>query len=389
MKKKSLRVLMITLIIISAAVPSVSMAAGIDLDIDGRRIKTSSYIENGSTLVPLRVVAEEMDMEVVWNGARREVNIVDGENNIILPIGSKVAFRNDKKISLSVPAIIKTGVTYVPIRFIADSFNRGISWDGESRLVSISSIGNKAVAKSNNYLGFEKDPNIEKIREAILDGKTIVDLDLKDRKNFLARFVREYSYLAYMETGITYTLNSKGETLSVDLQMTDDDFRKLRETDKKVDEIVRDLNLMSSKISDLEKVRMIHDYIIDNAYYAVNSTHSNVYTAYGALIEGKAVCAGYSKAFQHIAHKAGLETIYVSGIANNGGGYESHAWNKVKLDGDWYNIDVTWDDPVSSKPMLNYDYFLKADRELPMHKPGSKVSYPEAIKVKDFTIKFR
>lgn len=389
MKKNKLKIFIVAVLILGFTSPDRVLAKGIGLNIDGRDVESGSYIDKGRTLVPLRIIGEELGMNVSWNGARREVTIVDGESKLVLAIGSKSAFKDGLEIPLEVPAAIKSSTTYVPIRFIADAFSRDIFWDSGARVVSISSSGNRAQAGGRKYLGFQKDPDMEKIREAILKGETLVDVNIKDRKNFLARFVREYSYLAYIDRGVSYTLNSKGETLSMDLKMGKEDFRKLEMAEKKADEIVRTLDLNGSGVSDLEKIKRIHDYLINNAQYAVNSTHPNVYTAYGALIEGKAVCAGYSKAFQQIAHKAGLETVYVSGIADNGGGYESHAWNKVKLDGDWYNIDVTWDDPVSSKPMLTYDYFLKADRELPMHKPGNKVAYPEAVKVKDFTKSFK
>ena len=57
------------------------------------------------------------------------------------------------------------------------------------------------------------------------------------------------------------------------------------------------------------------------------------------------------------AQEAETGEVVEIGIGNGGG----HAWNKVKVDGSWYNIDLTWDDPVSSRPILSYDYFLVSD----------------------------
>ena len=84
------------------------------------------------------------------------------------------------------------------------------------------------------------------------------------------------------------------------------------------------------------------------------------------------MCDGYAKAFLTLAEKAGLTAIRVTGIAANGSGStESHAWNQVKVDGKWYNIDVTWDDPVVSGDYtgdnLRYTYFLVPDSSFTDH----------------------
>ena len=85
-------------------------------------------------------------------------------------------------------------------------------------------------------------------------------------------------------------------------------------------------------------------YMVETIRYAEERYRSNSmveddYTAYGALIEGEAVCAGYARAFDKLAARCGIESHYV---ANS-----THAWNVVELDdGKWYHVDVTWEDPV-------------------------------------------
>lgn len=105
-------------------------------------------------------------------------------------------------------------------------------------------------------------------------------------------------------------------------------------------------------MSDYEKELQIIQYLVENveydkSYYS-NSIPSVSYSAYGALVLDKAVCSGYARAFQVLAEACGLETDYVSGTAEGPRGWAGHAWNRVCLDGDWYNVDVTWEDPVSS-----------------------------------------
>ena len=106
-------------------------------------------------------------------------------------------------------------------------------------------------------------------------------------------------------------------------------------------------------LSDVDKVMALHDYLIDYIEYA--DTHI-VRRAYGALIEKKAVCQGYAQAFQKILSNLNIEGHTVIGW-NISSEPVLHEWNRVKLDGKWYYIDLTWDDTpwVSHK---NYKYFL-------------------------------
>lgn len=145
-------------------------------------------------------------------------------------------------------------------------------------------------------------------------------------------------------------------------------------------------------MTSIEKALAIHDYITynvdyDYANYLADTIPSSSYTAEGALIGGKAVCAGYAFAFSLLAETAGFEVTYVGGSADNGSGkgYACHAWNEIKIDGVWYNVDTTWDDPTyENKPASDhsnncYDYFLVSDATLGKnHKPDYYVGrYPK------------
>lgn len=91
-----------------------------------------------------------------------------------------------------------------------------------------------------------------------------------------------------------------------------------------------------------------HDYLVVNCTYdldelsltATASEYSDC--PYGALINGKAICLGYTTAYQLFMDMLGIECITVSGEALG----EEHAWNMVRLDGKWYHVDCTWDDFV-------------------------------------------
>lgn len=110
------------------------------------------------------------------------------------------------------------------------------------------------------------------------------------------------------------------------------------------------------------RVRSIHDYLINQTVYNTKEERAlEDHCPYGPLIEGKGVCDGYTRAAGMLLDAAGIENYYVDGSA----GGEEHSWNIVKLDGQYYHLDVTWDDPVdpSGKQHLTYDYYLKSDAD--------------------------
>ena len=111
---------------------------------------------------------------------------------------------------------------------------------------------------------------------------------------------------------------------------------------------------------DYERVKFVHDYIIGAVTYDEESyrqgeavdekadAFSN--SAYGALVDGKALCGGYAKLFQAVMHRLGYECDYLTGTADGG----PHAWNLLNLDGDYYFVDITWDDPDNDICLYNY-----------------------------------
>ena len=118
--------------------------------------------------------------------------------------------------------------------------------------------------------------------------------------------------------------------------------------------------------SDYEYVKAVHDYIADELEYDVEFLPGSEDLG-GAMNSGVATCLGYSAMFQFFMQIGGFETELIVGTAkDNRGVTEKHAWNKVKLEGRWYNVDVTWNDPITTDGVgiIRYDYFLISDDAL-------------------------
>lgn len=122
------------------------------------------------------------------------------------------------------------------------------------------------------------------------------------------------------------------------------------------------------KDNEIETLKVVHDYLLENTEYDTNyqnNDRKSSYNAYGTLINRKAVCEGYSKAFKLIMDELKIPCIIACGVGrNNSGETESHAWNYVYVNENWYAIDVTWDDPIiigngNISNDVKYKYFLK------------------------------
>lgn len=118
--------------------------------------------------------------------------------------------------------------------------------------------------------------------------------------------------------------------------------------------------LQLNGLSEAKKITKIHDYICNHVDYAYNSTEEQIYTAYGALCTGKAVCQGYAVLFYRLCKEAGLSVRIISGTGNGG----PHAWNIVRIGSKYYNVDCTWD----GQDAATYnEYLLKSEADFKDH----------------------
>lgn len=133
--------------------------------------------------------------------------------------------------------------------------------------------------------------------------------------------------------------------------------------------------------SELERELIIHDALVDQISYDFeaaqedDSSH-NAFSIYGALVKKKSVCTGYACAAKLLLNLVGIECRTVVGMSKNTG----HMWNQVRIDGEWYNLDVTWDDSAIDSNVLysRYNYFNVNDERFCInHNVGKSYSEME------------
>ncbi len=138
-------------------------------------------------------------------------------------------------------------------------------------------------------------------------------------------------------------------------------------------------NNITGDMTDAKKIKAIHDYMVLNCAYDISSYSSgNIpqasFSPVGVLLKKKAVCQGYAETFQLFMDALGISCKTVTGTGNGGG----HAWNMVKVNKQWYHIDVTWDDPIpDQKGRIRYEYFLIKDSVMDDDHWWNKSNYPK------------
>ena len=131
-------------------------------------------------------------------------------------------------------------------------------------------------------------------------------------------------------------------------------------------------DMISDDMTTEEKIKKVHDFIIDSTKYDTLKTeniHDDTYksnTAYGVLIQGYGICSGYSDTMAIFLNHLGIKNYKISN--------ETHIWNLIYINGKWVHLDSTWDDPISDRNLNRDTYFL--------------ITYEELTKLEDDTHSF-
>ncbi|MCR5794559.1 MAG: hypothetical protein K6G61_04335 [Solobacterium sp.] len=193
---------------------------------------------------------------------------------------------------------------------------------------------------------------------------------------------------ATMNFGVPYVPSAPGTNeLYIYFEEPYEDFEEdVQAFNDAAEKFLSDIDLTASEA---EIALAIHDKLIETVTYdydvmASGTAKDLAHTAYGALVENSrgdkktAVCDGYSLAYEYLLQQAGLEAAVIVGTAGNDpSDLGGHAWSIVKVDGEWYEVDSTWDDAGSLDDMLE-DY--KTTDAYPYYREAlDDVTYRDAI----------
>lgn len=163
-----------------------------------------------------------------------------------------------------------------------------------------------------------------------------------------------------MSLGHHYEENDNGESVVTSITpkyiMTKTEIRnKQAEINREIQKIT---SSMTADMTDVEKVLIAHDYIVSNYEYDTSRQNQNR-TIDKMVTDKKGVCQAYSYLFKSVMDYIGIDCVTVPSAECN------HMWNKVEIDDEWYNIDLTYDDPLyNMSTNISHKYFLVNDDEI-------------------------
>lgn len=177
-------------------------------------------------------------------------------------------------------------------------------------------------------------------------------------------------YVFRLSRGGETEYRDHGGYVDLDVELAYDmNIEEAKQIEARVDQVIAE---MPVGLNDFEKVKYINDYVVLNTAYNLES-QASPYTPYSILFNGEGVCEGYALTTLLLLEAAGVEAKYISGEVRTG----LHAWNLVKLEGAWYHLDTTWNDPVPNRPgEVGYDYFLVSDATLRSDHTWEMGEYP-------------
>ncbi|NQX49036.1 transglutaminase [Paenibacillus tritici] len=175
----------------------------------------------------------------------------------------------------------------------------------------------------------------------------------------------------------SYAFSYRGSTRSVQVTVQVEYRETLQQTayvNKQVKAILQ--QIITQGMNNHQRIQAIHDWVVLNLEY---DTSHRKYTAYEGLTTGSAVCQGYTLLTYKLLLGAGIPNRIVEGTARAAGGVtQSHAWNLVQLNGLWYHLDTTWDDPdPSPEGGISTVYYMRTDAQMRLDHSWTK-SYPAA-----------
>lgn len=156
--------------------------------------------------------------------------------------------------------------------------------------------------------------------------------------------------LFWLDNAYACKFKGDGKVVEIELQFNETANKpeqSIYQFENSAEEILRVARTMAS---DYDKEKYVHDALAARIIYEADAPMNQ--SAYSALVNGRTVCAGYARAFQYLMQQLGVPCYYCRGYSG-----ENHAWNIVEIHGEYYNVDLTWDDSEVS----NYAYFNKTD----------------------------
>ncbi len=286
---------------------------------------------------------------------------VAGVNPYWLIGEGKDSYKVPVKKPVSVPEDAGDRTGYIPIKEDAEPIQQEEA-DNLAQIIAPGELGNNLSFDEEFYPYYAMlQEDMQQLYRQIyanaqaltLSFTPVVPVNTEQLKNVFEAVYNDHPELFWLETTYSCKYLKSGSCVEISL--------KYNETANYLSEAKQRFNAATAHVlaavetieGTYQRERYVHDVLVQLVEYDANAAMNQ--SAYSALVNGKSVCAGYARAFQHLMQQLNIPCYYCTGYTG-----EDHAWNIVNIDGVYYNADVTWADADS----IIYDYFNKTDSEI-------------------------
>lgn len=387
--------------------PTVAFASvqPISVVVNGSKIAFSDaqpFVDgNGRTQTPAKYIGEALGATVEWDGKAQKAIFTFGSKELVLFIGKNYYEVDGQTKQMDTTAMLKDGRTFVPAKYIAETFGANVNWDGKTKTVYVDRTLSTQVEEGKDVADGTVVSNqselIEVLRLAtdMLQPTVVLKLNNFESSDYDLENLGQYKSNLYVGYDIridTLTNNNVADAIVTITYSEVFRIQQAKKNDKvlsrlsfedtavliKVKEIIS--QVIKDSMTDYEKELAIHDYLVLNYKYDYYNLQNNTvpdesYTVYGLLIKGTGVCQAYAEATNLLLNAVGIECDMVIGTSKG----ESHGWNIVKLDDEYYMLDVTYDDPAPDETgYVSYKYFNVTADQLALDHEWDSSKWPTA-----------
>lgn len=310
--------------------------------------KNTDTSEGEEGTISINVIGSEVDLPELDD---EHVYMTDADGGYVTGVDGNV---------LTEPIVSET---YAPI----ETLDSGDIMNAMTETTTKASLELTQISTSERYAYTTLTAEEKKLYDEIVSGVEGLRYKICDEDAYtLEEWAKIYGLVYNQEPRLFY-MSSKNKVgklfyLTKDAEAIN---KMQKDIDAVVDKLVQEA---AGKSSTFEKLKVFHDYLVLNSTFelkddANGNYNTTIYNAFGSgAAQGNIQCQGYAKAMQYLCDRSGIRSMVVTGETEAG---QSHAWNVIDVDGAWYNLDCTWDDPILKTPNyknLRYNYFLIPDK---------------------------
>ncbi len=356
---------------------------------------------NGRTQTPAKYIGEALGATVTWNGKEQKAVFTFGNKELVLYIGKKNYKVDGQTKQMDTTAILKDGRTFVPAKYIAQALGANVKWDGTTKTVYVDRTLSTQVEEGKDVADETVVNNQAELCEVLRIASCTLQPTVELKLNNYETSDYDLSELSQDSAGIYGVYNIKIKASIIDdvadatATITYSQVFRIQQAMKnekalsrlsfedttvliKVKEIIA--QVVKESMTDYEKELAIHDYLVLNYRYDYENYKNDTipdesYSPYGLLIKGTGVCQAYAETMELLLNAVGIECKMVVGTSNG----DNHGWNIVKLEDEYYMLDVTYDDPAPDETgYVSYKYFNVTADQLALDHEWDSSKWPTA-----------